>query len=244
MADEKEYLTLITPRGVTIYPHFNKPDKGTAKFPKDPPEYNVKLRFSPGGTFMVGKTSTSHDDVVEKLTKMRDAHFETVKARLKAEKKGDLLKKLNKVDVFKSVVDDEGNDTGELTITAKTYAEKKDKETGKIEKKPPPKLVDAKNKEIKKLPPIGGGSEMKLKLSATAYHMPATGAVGITYYLDGGQLLKLVKFGGDAESMGFGVEDDADGYSGEEDGDADFDDESSDDSDSESGDDAQSGDDF
>jgi hypothetical protein len=223
---KREYIKFITPRVIVKYPRLLKPDTGPKSKPT-PPKYSVKGIFTPGkGTFTVGKTQMSYEEIVALLEEARDAEFVKVMAEAKAKKNGKLVKLLNEKgcqDVFYALVDEDGAETGEVQIGPKTAAEFKDKETGLIEKKPPPSMVDAKGKKIKKIPAVGGGSEMKLAVSATPYFVAATGAVGMTYYLNGTQLLKLEEYEGGG--LGFVAED---GYDGSEDGDAEFSDEAAD----------------
>jgi hypothetical protein len=57
--------------------------------------------------------------MVELATKTRDEFYAETEAKLTAEKKGALLKKLNKVEVVKPEVDREsGDETGEMLIRA------------------------------------------------------------------------------------------------------------------------------
>jgi|ERR1700722_18920492 len=225
MSDTKRVLLkFISPRGIYRYPRLLKPDAGPKGKESKVPKFSVKNEFDPGQQFVVGKTKVSQEEIVEKLEALRDAKFDEVEADLKAKKKGAALKKLSKAPVLRPVLDEDGNETGKLFITAKTASEYKDKKTGEIVKKRPPTMFDAKGKELKKLPNVGGGSEGKLSVSADAYYVDSSGEVGVTYYLEATQLLKLVEFGGrSAADHGFGEEE---GYSGDEDGPAEFDDES------------------
>lgn len=214
MTDEVKYLKFITPRGVTQYPRFNKPDTGPKKNPHDP-QFKTKLLFANDGQFVVGKNKVDCSDMVKRLEDLRDELFEETKAELKSAKKGDALKKLNKRPVFAVAVDEEGNDTDQLMLSCKMYAETKDKKTQEVKKRKLP-IFNAKGDALTKPPQIGGGSEVKLALSAKAYYNATNGEVGVTFYLDSVQLLKLVEFQGrDAGSYGFEKED---GYDGAGDG--------------------------
>lgn len=230
MTDEFKSIKFITPRGIAVYPRLNKPDSGPKGKESKVPKYSVRVRFAPTGSFIVGKTSVSYADFVERLEEMRDEFFDATVAALKEKLKGKKLEAalaaMKKVDVFPAFLDKEGEETGEVSVNAKTVSQYKDKKTGEIIKKKPT-IFDAKGVVIKKVPQIGGGSEMKVAASAAAYYVDGTGAVGITYYLDGVQLLKLVEFGArSAESLGFGAEE---GYDASE-GESAFDDEEADDS--------------
>jgi hypothetical protein len=218
--DDEVGLHLITPRSLYVYPRLGPvADKGTKKFPQKP-NFNVKGVFKPGQQWVVGKQLVDHDAVVEKLEEMRDAEFDRQLAEAKAKKNGKLVKQLHKADVLRAEVNEEGVETGELSVRAKTAAQYEDKETKKIVLKDPPTMFDAKGKKIGKLPPVGGGSEGKIGVYAKPYFLASSGAVGITFYLEATQLLKLVKYTGgrSADAMGFGAEegytDDGDGEDG------------------------------
>lgn len=241
MSEKREYIKFITPRVIVKYPRLLKPDTGPRNKPT-PPKYSVKGLFTPGeGTFTIGKTQVSYEDIVAKLEEARDAEHVKVLAEAKAKKNGKLVKLLQAADaimpVFYAEVDEEGEETGLVQLNAKTAAEVKDKDTGKVEKKSPPPMVDAKGKKIAKIPAVGGGSTMKIAVSAAPYFVAATGKVGITYYLNGTQLLVLEEYEGGG--LGFVAED---GYDGAEDGEAEFGDEAADDTKSTST--ATAGDDF
>lgn len=236
MADNKRtYLKFITPRTVVKYPRLIKPDTGPKNNPSEP-KFSVKGIFTPGeGEFIVGKTKLSYEGIVEKLEALRDEEFDRVLAEAKAKKNGKLIKLLHKAPVFAPVLDDEGNETAEVQVYAKTAATYKDKQTGKVENKRPPLMFDSKGKKIEgKLPAVGGGSTMKIAVSACPYFVASSGAVGITCYLDSTQLIKLVEFGG-GSNPGFDAEDD--GFEAE-DAESSFDDETG------GGNGAESGDDF
>lgn len=213
--DQVPKLKFISPRVIVRYPRLIKPDTGTKKNPAKP-NYNVTGVFNPAtvGAFTVGKTAVSYDDVVTQLEEIRDAEFDAQKADLTKKKTPaaqKLLKLLHKVPVFRPEINgDDGTETGEVSFRAKTAAEFPDRDDKtKIVKMPPPPVFDSKGKTLANVPPIGGGSELKIGALAKAYYVAATGAVGVTFYLEATQLLKLVKYSGrTAEAMGFGNEDD------------------------------------
>lgn len=210
MAEDNQYVRLTTPRGVTVYPRLNKADTGPKKNPH-PPQYKTKLIFPSDSKFLLGKEELSRAEIQTKLEEMRDELFEETKVSLKKQKKGDALKKLSKRDVFSTAVDDEGNDTDDFVLSCKMYAESKDKKSGEVRKRKPP-IFNAKGIVMKNPPQIGGGSEVKLALSAKAYVNNTNWEVGVTFYLESAQLLKLVEYSGvSADRYGFGKEDGYDG---------------------------------
>lgn len=219
MANDKDQtpkVKFISARIVVKYPRLIKPDTGTKKHPAKVPNYNVTGVFNPAtvGSFTQGKTAVSYEDLVAQLEEIRDAEFDFHKADLTKKKTPaaqKLLKLLNKVPVFRPEINgDDGTETGEVSFRAKTAAEFKDRDDPKqMVKVPPPPVFDSKGKTLAVVPPIGGGSEMKIGAVGKAYYVEATGAVGVSFYLEATQLLKLVKYSGrTAESLGFGAEDD------------------------------------
>ena len=244
MADKKrDTIRFITPRGVAIYPKLHKPD---TKF-KPQGEYSVKLRLAAdAGPFYIGKTQASLDELKEQLGGLLDRMFDETKSRLasgdgKQKAKAKKLERRSIDDIFAAHVDDEGEETGDYVVKGHMLASGKSKKDGKKWTRAP-SVFDAKRKPLKPVPAIFGGSELKLGLEAVGYYAPNDNIVGITFYLDGVQVLKLVKGGErDAASMGFGEEE---GYSGADDEETEFpadDDEDGDDD--EAGDDDEDGDD-
>lgn len=226
MSEQNQYMKLITPRGVTQYPRFNKPDTGPKKSPHDP-QFKTKLIFSKDGEFIKGKSKVPYADMLSQLEAMRDELFDATTAKLKQEKDVQKRKKalsaLNKRAVFQPVFDEDENETNEVSLSCKMYAIAKDKNTGEEKKRTLPIFSAKGGDPLKKPPMIGGGSEVKVGLSAKAYYNATNGEVGITFYLDSVQLLKLVEFQGrNAEAYGFGKED---GYDGSDDDEAGFGDE-------------------
>jgi hypothetical protein len=215
MADKAPSIDFITPRVIVQYPRLIKPDAGP-KGKEGKLKFNVKGVFNPtGAKFVVGKTTLSIDALTEKLEAIRDEHFDAVKADLQAKKKGAAVKKMTKAPVFRPVLDEEGNETEQVYVSAKTYAQYTDKKSGQVIDKKPPTMFDAKGNVIKgKLPNVGGGSTMKIAVTAKAYYVDSSGEVGISYYLNSTQLIDLVEFGG---STNPGFADEGGGYEAEAD---------------------------
>lgn len=219
MTEQVQYIKFITPRGVTVYPRFNKPDTGPKTKPHDP-QFKTKLIFGKDSQFIKGKTKMSFGAVLSELEELRDELYAATEAKLKQEKDVQKRKKalaaLNRRPIFQPVFAEDESETDEVSLSCKMYAISKDKKTGEEKKRVLP-IFNAAGKPLAKPPQIGGGSEAKLALSAKAYYNATNGEVGVTYYLDSVQLLKLVEFQGrSAEAYGFGKED---GYDGEGEGD-------------------------
>lgn len=200
MADKKPSVKFITPRGVAVFPKLTKPD---TKF-KAEGEYRVKLLVTAGSI---------PEDVIAKLTKLRDDFVEETKAALTQKKEGAKVKKLKVLDLFKDEVNKEtGEPTGKTIISAKMTASgisKKDKTPWTRA----PKLFDAAGKKLPAKSVIWGGSELKVAVQAMPYYMPKDNEVGVALYLEAVQVLKLVSSGGEsADDYGFGAEE---GYTAE-----------------------------
>jgi hypothetical protein len=226
MADKKPSIKFISPRGVAIFPKLNKPD---FKF-NAAGEYRAKLRIT---------LADIPEELIAKLTELRDNLVNETKAALTKKKDIAKAKAMTVLDLFKDETDKEtGETTGFSLFSSKMVASG----ISKKDQKPwsrAPKLFDAAGKKLSDKKFIWGGSELKLAVEAMAYYMPKDNEVGVAYYLEAAQVLKLVSGSDkDAAGYGFGTEE---GYTGEEesDGNPGFgpDDESKATSDAKSGDD-------
>lgn len=200
--------------GVAVYPKVNTPD---TKF-KAEGHYTARTRLD----------ENFSDELMAKLLKLRDDKYDLVVAGINDKSIGpkwnpkertSKLAALKKADVGATAeTDKQGEETGYFLLTPKMVASG----VSKRDKKPwarSPKIFDSKNKIMKLVPKIFGGTEWKVAVEAKAYFAPGTKdappVVGVTYYLDAIQILKLVKAGDrTAESYGFGEEEG--GYEGEQ----------------------------
>lgn len=208
LRDRKEYPRLITPRGVAIWPALNEPDY---KF-KENGEFHVRLRLAPDTPGLA--------ELVARAEEIRDEAFEAKKAELTREKKGALLKELNKADVIKPEVDMETGDETGYTVLRASLTYKVDIKNGpkagtSFYKKPD--LFNAKGQPLKSPPPIGNGSEMKLSVVPMDYFMAKDKTIGVRFELEGAQILRAVDSGGQrgADYYGFGEEEGDDIVDGE-----------------------------
>lgn len=194
MTDRKT-IRFITPRGVAIWPRLNAPD---TKW-KPEGEYSCKIRLTPDAL---------PEDLVEKLEALRDEKAEETRADLKTKKQGAKIKSLKTRDLLTPETDREtGEETGFVLLNAKMRASGVSKKTGKPWTRKPA-VFDAKGKPIDPVPNIYGGSEVKLAVEAQAYYTPKDNEVGIAFYLEAAQVLKLVVGNGQktADGYGFGEE--------------------------------------
>lgn len=199
MADNKfKGVKFITPRGIAIFPKLHKPD---TKW-KAEGQYSVKLRLDPASIDAA---------LVAKIEALRDEKAEEVKAELTAKKQGAKVKSLKVLDVlFQPETDkDSGEETGFVLINAKMTASGVSKKDGKTWSRKPD-IFDSKGKKLSKVPMIFGGSELKAAVEARAYYTPKDNQVGVSFQLNGAQIIKLVT-GGERNAADYGFAEE-DGY--------------------------------
>jgi hypothetical protein len=187
---------IATPRGVAVYPRLTTPD----------------TKFNPEGVYSIRFRipATAAKDLLAKIEAEYDAsyvkHLEKARAEAK-EKRKPPVKDIKRADKpYKAVVDEEGNETGELEFNFKLPAVGKKQDGTTYTRRP--NIVDASGasllgRDLK----IGGGSIVRVSFFLNDFFTPLVGA-GVSLRLYGVQVLKLVEFNSaSAESMGFGKED-------------------------------------
>jgi hypothetical protein len=212
---DRPSFNCITPKGTAIYPKLDKPD---TKFDADG-VYEVKLKFDPAATDgVIGKTSATWAEIVEKAEAVRDEFLATTKKELAA---GDGKQKLKAKNITaldfgnEQDVDDDGNETGLVLVKAKMKASGVSKKDGKPWARKPT-LFDSKGKPLPaNAPPIWGGSQLKVAAEVCPYYNAKDNVVGITLRLNAVQVIELVSGQGrTASAFGFGEEEG--GYTAEE----------------------------
>ena len=181
MANKLEKFT--TPKGVAIYPKLSAPD---TKFKPDG-EFSCKLRLS-------------QDDAQPLIDRIAEIHEANIKSLKESKKVKGAVKEASPP--YKGVVDDEGNETGEVEFNIKMNHNIKTRDGKEFQLFP--KLFDAKLNPIPFGTKIYGGSEVKVAGFFNPFYTAMIGA-GVSLRLDGVQVLKLVQ-GNDAKSMGFAEE--------------------------------------
>jgi hypothetical protein len=199
MKKRNEYPLVISPKIEVTWAQLNEPDF----------KYKAEGEFHVRGT--PDTSDEAYDKLIETATKVRDEYFAETKAQLLAEKKGALANKLHTVDVIKEAVDREtGASTGDMTFRAgmKHKIEiKNGPKAGQTFEKVPD-FFNAAGVRLKNPPKIGSGSVLKLGVRLVPYLVSKDGEVGISYQLEGVQILKLVSGGQrNASDYGFGAED-------------------------------------
>lgn len=193
MANKKKIIK-STPVGIASFPWLTKPD---TKFDAGG-EYKTDLVFEP-------------DDIEElssELEEILDAYFDEEKANAKPQ----VAKKMTKVDIIKTVYDDQGEETGQVMLRFK----QKKTIQGKDGKQYIMKVngFDAVGKPL----PIGiavyGGSRIKVNFEVVPYTSQKDKECGLTLRLRAYKVIELNSgSGGTASSYGFG--DKEDGYVGD-----------------------------
>lgn len=175
----------ITPKGVLVYPHLTTPD---AKF--GDPVLKTKIKLQPGA---------DTDALVADLTAQHNASVAEAK-------KGELAKDKAKRKPVKEAnlpftVDDE---TGEVTVNAKLYAQGKNAKTGETWENRV-MLFGADNKPLQAGTKVTGGSIARIGFEVNAFFKAAVGA-GISLRLKSAQIIEARAFESDGSRYGFSVE--------------------------------------
>jgi hypothetical protein len=200
LRNRKDYPTFITPKAKVIWGAIDEPDYDY----KDGGEFHIKVRFDPD--------DAAWADIMAQAAALLDEAYDAKVAELKAEKKGALLKKLHKRDpIFTMETDREtGDETGMAVLRAgmKFRVEVKNGPNAGKTYEFTPDVFDARGKQLKKRPRIGGGSTVRISAKMMEYFIAKDGEMGISFSLEAVQIIDLVQGGKrDAESYGFGAED-------------------------------------
>lgn len=194
MAEQKRQRAVVhtTPKGVAVFPWITRPD----------------TRFNKDGVYQTGLRLTEED--AAPVLALISAEHEKNLADVKAKNKG---KKIKESDLpIQPELDEEGNETGNYIFKAKLNAQFENE--GKVIHTAPA-LFDAKGKPIE-LDSLWGGSIIRIAYSIHPFYTATVGA-GVSLRLRGVKVIKLAAGGGaNADSMGFGEEED--GYDGEDSG--------------------------
>lgn len=197
MAEQPTIIT--TPRAVIA--GFSAIQRPALNFNKDGDEYKITIAFEDG----------QDEGFFDKLDGILEEFFqETIKANPK------IKKTLKKAPIGREEFDDEGEETGRVTITLKQPAliEGISRKSGKpysIKKKV--SLKDSKGNSILALVRMGAGSIVRCSFELNLYYSAKDVEVGCSFNrLRGVQLLKLVEYAGSgdmsAEALGFEAEED------------------------------------
>jgi hypothetical protein len=196
----KKYPSFTTGRGVAVgWVNLNSPD---TKFNKDG-EFKVELAFDEDDEVLT--------EIEEAVTELAQEKLEEVQNELIEKGKKALANKVTVISLIKAEEDEEtGEETGRKILKAKMRHSGTSQKTGKRWSRYPD-YFNAKGVQLKRPPMIGAGSTLKANIELYPYYAANDKTVGVTFRLNGVQLINVVSFGErDASSYGFGAEDDGD----------------------------------
>jgi hypothetical protein len=198
MKKRNEYPRAITPKLTVTWAQLNEPDY---KY-KEEGEFHVRGRPD--------TDDPAWDNLIATAQKVLDDFFEETQAELKAQKKGALAAKLHKVDVAKEEIDNEtGQSTGFMSLRSgmKYHVTVKNGPKAGKEYFFKPDFFNAQGVRLKNPPKVGSGSTVKLGVRILPYLIAKDGEVGVSFGLEGVQILTLVTGGQrSASDYGFGAE--------------------------------------
>ena len=161
--------------------------KGSANWVK---VFQPDTKYQPEGEYSM--KLTVREDLAEDLCEQLDALTDAIYAKsLKDNPK--LKTKLTKRTPYEQVLDDEGNETGEIEFKFKTKARITAKDGSTYTNKVA--VFDAKAKPITQELKIGNGSLMKVGFEPVPYMMQSTKEASVSLRLKSTQLIDLVEFG-------------------------------------------------
>ncbi len=195
MTQKQKNERFVTPRAPAIWPRLNAPD---TKFDSDG-VYSAKLAFDgddDAANALIGKLKAKRDAAFKEFISENPKHKKVAKV----------------VDFFHAEIDDEGEETGRITMNFKMKAKVTAKKTGKVYTMKPT-ILNAKKVVLKNPPNIGSGSTLKVSFEAIPYFNAKDKEFGLTLRLVAVQVIELVEFGGTAAAAN--DFDDEDGYDGE-----------------------------
>lgn len=199
-----QYPKVRTPKGVFGYVWIAKPD---TKW-KAEGEYKVDLTF-PSDTDEAKAFVKAVADMLEVARAEAEDKLAQAYASATGSKKGEAKKKKESLGVadlpIKEVLDEEGEPTGDVKITAKMPAKVTRKADQKVFHLKPNVVDGVGNKIAHDALNIGPGTEGKLRVELRPYYNPKDNVAGVSIRLETVRVLKLVEFGSGGST---GFEDD------------------------------------
>jgi hypothetical protein len=165
MSESKKQKMVTSPKGRAVWPKLNEPD----------------TRFEPDGVYKVSLVVPAAEAkaLIAALTKEFDAYYA---AEVKEAKK-----KLKKADLpWSDVMNDAGEETGEVEFSFKMAAQYTTKKGEVVQQRPV--LFDAKTRPMTDR--VGGGSIIRVGFEPHFWNVPATG-VGLSLRMKAVQVLEL-----------------------------------------------------
>lgn len=198
----KSYPYLITPRCSFTWAHLHEPDR----------------KFQTDGEYHVTCVLPADDNILAEIEKIRDDYYPMI-----CEQEGKKITEKKPLPImqaplpFKNQEDEEGEETGNITLRPKAKALVRYKRDG-LDKSFNfrPDIVDSSGtRPVRE--PVGGGSEGKVRFEVVPWYTPMLG-MGVTLRLKAVQVLELVPLGGN-NLEGFEQEDGFTAPEDDEDGD-------------------------
>jgi len=188
-AKKNRIPTAYSPKGVAVFPRLNEPD---FKWKPEAGQYSTKIRLpKEEAEAFLAKFQVMADDI----------YTQTLAAtKGKKDKKGKLIEVENAGLPFAVETDKEGTETGSLLIAFTANASYIDKIT-KVKKEIKPGIYDSQGKPTNVQ--VGGGSILKVAFQPMPYYNEGAGKTGVSFRLEGVQVVELRQFGG---NLNFGVE--------------------------------------
>lgn len=188
MSDKKKYVRGTSPKGTAAWPRLTEPD----------------CTFDPNGMYSVN-LRLSMDDAKSLITQIDNAHKAQVAEVVKELKSKGKPPKVKEADMpYKPVLDEDGNETGEVEFKFKLKAMAGSKDKQWAQK---PRLFDSKGKPLSTGVKVGSGSTIRVGYELFPYYVPSVGS-GVSLRVLAVQVLELVEYGGGSfKDYGFNEED-------------------------------------
>lgn len=190
----------MTPLGTLVFPKLNKPDEYKGK-----KTWQASLKVSrEEASALIDKYDELYEAAWEQAQAEAQERLDNAKTgteKAKAKKALEALSQATKA--YEPVLDDEGDETDEVILRIKMYAEvEKD---GKI-RQLKPDFFDAKGKPLKVVPNIWGGTKAYVSGAFIPYNQSI--GVGVKLQLNALQIIELSNGSSrDAAGYGFGAQD-------------------------------------
>lgn len=189
MADPIKFPRVTTPIGASLFTNVDKPD---TKW-KPEGEYRARILLN----------ATEHAEFLATLDQMALDSFEHECKTLKP-----AMKKVSEVaSPYAVEFDSEGQETGNVIVSASLRAEYTDKKTGRTYTSVPAVFDSAypkPNPVEREGLVIGNGSLIRISMDPRSYYMPSSKKGGVSFRLRAIQVIELKSYSGNADSYGFG----------------------------------------
>jgi hypothetical protein len=176
----KDYLKIVTPAGIAIYPHLTQPD----------------TKFNAMGEYKVSLSVTEEE--AAPITAKIDEVMEEAQGMIPPGKRPKIQEP-----PYYNELDDEGQETGRVIFKFKMKAKVNTKDGRTIEMSP--KLFDAQGTLMTDVDSIWGGSTLRISSDLVPYYVAAVGA-GVSMRLKAVQIIELKTGGGGADAANYGFE--------------------------------------